>query len=76
VASSATTGKKLTFNNMEGTPLPLPISIDVAPGEDLELRLEMRMHGGGMEGPHHFRLPVQVEGESQPLVLHVQGTFR
>lgn len=60
---------------MEGTPLPLPITIGVGPGEELELRMEMQMHAG-MDGPHLFRLPVQVEGELLPLVLYVQGLFR
>ena len=75
MASSATkAGKKLTFNNMEGTPLPLPIKIEMAPGEEMELRIELRMHDG-MGGPHLFRLPVQVSGESLPVVLYIQGHF-
>ena len=55
--------------------MPLPISIDVAPGDELELRMEMQMMAG-MDGPHTFRLPIEVEGELLPLVLYVQGLFR
>lgn len=75
MAGPATSGKRLTFNNMQGTPVPLPITIGLGPGEEVELQLEMRMMAG-MEGPHQFRLPVLIEGEQQPLELHVHGTFR
>ncbi|MDO8750604.1 MAG: hypothetical protein Q7K03_05620 [Dehalococcoidia bacterium] len=60
---------------MQGTSLPLPISLSVGPDKELELRLEMQMMAG-MDGPHLFRLPVEVEGELLPLVLYVKGLFR
>jgi hypothetical protein len=75
VAGAATSGKRVTFNNMQGTQRRLPIRIELAPGEAAELRLEMRMHRE-MDGPHHFRLPVVVEGQRQPLELEVRGLFR
>jgi len=75
VAGSATSRKRLTFNNMRGTRIPLPISIAVGPGEEVELRLEMQMHQG-MEGFHVFHLPLAVEGKDQPLNLYVRGLFR
>ena len=68
-------GIPVVFNNMRGKPRPLPIRIDVEPGEEAELRLEMRMHRG-MDGLHRFRLPVLVEGEPQPLELYVRALFR
>jgi hypothetical protein len=75
VAGTATSGKRVTFNNMQGTQRPLPIRVDLAPGEEAEVRLEMRMHRG-MDGPHRFRLAVLVEGERQPLELDVRALFR
>ncbi len=75
MAGPATSGKRLTFNNMQGTFLPLPITMGLEPGEDVELRLELQMMAG-MGGPHLFRLPVLIEGEQQPLELYVQGNFR
>ncbi len=75
MASSATSGKRITFNNMEGKPLPLPISMDLGPGEEMELRLELQMMTG-MDGPHQFRLPVFVGREPAALTLSVQGLFR
>ncbi len=75
MAGPATSGKRLTFNNMGGALLSLPISIGLGPGEEVELRLELQMMAG-MDGPHLFRLPVLIEGEQQPLELYVQGLFR
>ncbi len=75
MAGPATSGKRLTFNNMEGTFLSLPITIGLGSGEEVELRLELQMMAG-MDGPHLFRLPVLIEGEQQPLELYVQGLFR
>ena len=75
MAGSATSPNRLTFNNMRGTRIPLPIVVGVKPGEEMELRLEMQMHRG-MEGLHVFRLPLVVEGRDQPLNLYVRGLFR
>ena len=75
MAGSATSGQRLTFNNMEGTPMALPLTRVIGPGEELELRMELQMMAG-MGGPHRFRLPVWIEGEQLPMELYVQGTFR
>lgn len=60
---------------MEGIPLPLPINIDMKPGEEVELRIDLQMMTG-MGGPHLFRMPIQVSGESLPVVLYIQGHWQ
>jgi len=78
VAGPATTGKALVFNNMGGKPLPLPATASLQPGEELNIRMEMRMHQG-MGGPHLFRLRVPVAGEGgeahPPLELYIRAFF-
>jgi len=78
VAGPATTGNTFVFNNMQGSPLPLPATSSLKPGEELKLQLEMMMHQG-MGGPHLFRLRLLVAGEGgeahPPLELYIRAFF-
>jgi len=78
VAGPATTGNVYVFNNMQGSPLPVPVMGSLDPQDQVEVWLQLSMDPG-MAGPHHFLLKVYLAEESgteyPPLEFHVRGTF-
>ncbi len=78
VAGPATTGNTFILNNMEGRPMPLPVATILQPEEEINVRLEMRMHQG-MGGPHRFLIKFLVDGEGgdphPPLEFDIKALF-
>lgn len=78
MAGPATTGKTFIFNNMEGSPIPLPISVSLKPGEEISIRLNLLMDPG-MDGPHNFLLRVLLDEKGgklhPPLELYIRAYF-